>query len=113
MYKNDGYYIEKVLNDIGFIIEHVTGLTPEAFAKDAVLQDSMMFRLIQISENARNVSDAYKEKHTDIPWFEMNGLRNRIVHNYGNVDLRIVYDTLTVSIPELKKLLGSSLDESQ
>ena len=105
MNKNDGYYIEKVLGDIDFIIEHMTGLSKEAFEREAVLQDSMMFRLIQISENARNVSDAYKEKHTEIPWFEMNGLRNRIVHNYGTVDLQIVYETLTVSIPELKQLL--------
>ncbi len=109
MYKNDGYYIEKVLNDIDFIIEHMTGLTIESFSENAVLQDSMMFRLIQISENARNVSDAYKEKHTDVPWFEINGLRNRIVHNYGNVDLQIVYDTLAVSIPELKQSLSDSL----
>ncbi len=113
MYKNDGYYIEKVLRDIDFIVEHTKDLTEDAFAKNDVLQDSMMFRLIQISENARCVSDSYKEEHPEVPWFEINGLRNRIVHNYGNVDLWIVYDTLTNSIPELKKLLEDSIKSTR
>ena len=69
----------------------------------------MMFRLIQISENAKRIDDDSKAKHKDIPWLEMYGLRNRIVHDYGNVDLSIVYDALVKDIPELKASLNSIL----
>lgn len=64
----------------------------------------MMFRLIQISENARKISDSYKNNHGYIPWNSIYGLRNRIVHDYGNVDFNIVYNTVKYDIPALKEL---------
>lgn len=65
----------------------------------------MLFRLIQISENVRRMSESYKEEHTNIPWTAIYGLRNRIVHDYGNVDLEIIYSTLKNDIPELLNIL--------
>ena len=65
----------------------------------------MMFRLIQISENAKKISDEFKADHNDIPWTDVYGLRNRIVHEYGNVDMSVIYDTLVNDIPDfLNKL---------
>ena len=69
-----------------------------------------MFRLIQISENARKLSDKYKERHSVIPWTAISGLRNRIVHDYGNVDFSIVYDTLKSDIPELMNKLKKEIE---
>ncbi len=45
-------------------------------------------------------------KHGNIPWSALGGLRNRIVHDYGNVDLNIVYETLKNDIPELLEMLA-------
>ena len=70
-----------------------------------ILLDSMLFRMIQISENARKLSDEYKQKRGNIPWNAMYGLRNRIVHDYGNVDLKVVFDTLKNDIPELLEMI--------
>lgn len=64
-----------------------------------------MFRMIQISENAKKLTDGYKTMHRNIPWNELSGLRNRIVHDYGNMDLNVVYETLKNDIPELLVLL--------
>ncbi len=75
------------------------------FCADEVLQDSMMFRLIQISENAKRLSDQFRDEHPEIPWTAVYGLRNRIVHEYGNVDLSIVFNTLKYDIPHLHKQL--------
>ena len=104
--KNDAYYIAKIIKDIDFIIENMTSVLPEYFSKNEILQDSMMFRLIQISENAKKLSDIYKMQHGEIPWTDVYGLRNKIVHEYGRVDLGIVYDTLVNDIPEVRKLLA-------
>lgn len=60
------------------------------FSTNEILLDSMLFRMIQISENARKLSDEYKQQCNNIPWNALYGLRNRIVHDYGNVDLRVV-----------------------
>ena len=65
----------------------------------------MMFRLIQISENSSQLSEEYKRLNHQVPWHDISGLRNRIVHDYGNVNLRIVHETLTQSIAELAGML--------
>ena len=65
----------------------------------------MLFRMIQISENAKKLSPEYKSDNSSIPWDAMSGLRNRIVHDYGNVDLKIVYETLKYDIPDLMEQL--------
>lgn len=98
--KNDEYYIKKIKEQIEFINKHMTNISIKEFYNDEVLQDSMLFRLTQVYEYSKGLSEEYKER-IDIPWNLLSGMRNRIVHNYGNVDLEIVYDTLTISIPNL------------
>lgn len=53
-----------------------------------------MFRFIQISENLKRVSNELRELNNQIPWSQVIGLRNKIVHEYGRIDLTIIYDVL-------------------
>lgn len=103
--KNDNYYLDKIRTDIEFIIVHMKDVDLRELNDNEVLLDSMLFRMIQISENAKRLSEKYKEENTNIPWNELAGLRNRIVHDYGNVDLNIVFETLKYDIPELMEQL--------
>ncbi|MBE6936992.1 MAG: DUF86 domain-containing protein [Ruminococcaceae bacterium] len=48
------------------------------------------------------MTDEFKLAHKNIPWTDISGLRNRIVHDYGNVDLSIVWETLTRDVPRLE-----------
>lgn len=105
--KNDTYYINKIIKDLTFIKEHTENLSQESLENNEVLLDSMLFRLIQISESTKRLTEDYKNLHPDIPWTAISGFRNRIVHDYGNVDLNIVYSTLTEDIPELLTILTS------
>ena len=104
--KNDSYYIQKIQKDLEFIVLHMRDVDIEELKNNEVLMDSMLFRMIQISENAKKLSDGYKAKKNDIPWNALSGLRNRIVHDYGNVDLHVVYETLKNDIPDLLELLA-------
>lgn len=104
--KNDAYYVQKLKSDLKFIVTHMNGIDIKELNGNEILLDSMLFRMIQISENAKRLSDKYKQKHSNIPWNALSGLRNRIVHDYGNVDLNIVYETLKNDIPELLELLA-------
>ncbi|WP_442856337.1 HepT-like ribonuclease domain-containing protein [Butyrivibrio sp. WCE2006] len=103
--KNDHYYLEKIKKDIAFIVTHMKDVDLQELNENEVLLDSMLFRMIQISENAKKLSAEYKSEKSGLPWDEMSGLRNRIVHDYGNVDLEIVYETLKYDIPELMEQL--------
>ena len=74
----------------------------------------MMFRLIQISENNKRLSEQFKRiEHPSILWTAVYGLRNRIVHGYGTGDLGIIYDTLKTGIPELQKMIENALNSSE
>ena len=103
--KNNAYYIQKIRKDLEFIVAHMRDVDMEDMNANEVLLDSMLFRMIQISENAKRLTDEYKLSHPYVPWNALSGLRNRIVHDYGNVDLNIVYETLKNDIPELLELL--------
>ena len=99
--KDDSYYLQKIRKDLEFIIVHMENVEETDFETNEVLQDSMMFRLIRVSENARKLTDTFKEEHNQVPWGDVYGLRNRIVHDYGMVDLHVVYATLIKDVPEL------------
>ena len=110
--KNDQYYLDKIESDIIFIIKHMKNVDAQELDNNEILLDSMLFRMIQISENDKKLSSAYKESNSDLPWEELYGLRNRIVHDYGSVDLSIVYETLKNDIPELLEQLCESKNEN-
>ena len=99
--KSDDYHVCKIKEDLYFIVDKMRDVNMEELTLNEVLLDSMMFRLIQISENANRLSDEYKNNHANIPWVAIYGLRNRIVHDYGNVDLDIIFSTLKYDIPDL------------
>ena len=103
--KNNIYYIQKIRKDLEFIVEHMRDVSMEELNVNEVLLDSMLFRMIQISENAKRLTDEYKLSHSHIPWSALSGMRNRIVHDFGNVDLNIVYETLKNDMLELLTLL--------
>ena len=103
--KNNIYYIQKIRKDLEFIVEHMRDVSMEELNVNEVLLDSMLFRMIQISENAKRLTDEYKLSHSHIPWSALSGMRNHIVHDYGNVDLNIVYETLKNDMLELLTLL--------
>ncbi|MGM9644226.1 MAG: DUF86 domain-containing protein [Eubacteriales bacterium] len=105
--KNDAYYVKKMLKDIKFIMEKTEGISLKELEKNEVLCDSVLFRLIQISENSGKLTPAFKEAHKIIPWQAIKGMRNRIVHEYGDVELDVVHQTITEDIPEICALLES------
>lgn len=105
--KDNDYYIKKVLVDLDFLIKHTKDLTKSEFEQNEVLLDSIMFRFIQISEHIKKLTVQFKTTHKQIPWNNIIGLRNRIVHEYGNVDLNIIYDAITKDIYVIHELFES------
>ena len=107
--KDNVYYTGKIITDLRFILSKTDGLSKEELEKDEVLTDSVMFRLIQISENSEKLTPEFKQNHPAIPWRAIRGLRNRIVHEYGHVDLGIIYDTVFNDLPVLLDLMENEI----
>ena len=102
--KQDKYYAEKVLFEIEAIIKYTSGMSFEEFMSDVKTIDATMFRLQQMIEHIKEISLEFKEKHTEIPWADIVGFRNRIVHEYGKTDYTTVYEVINVNIYQLKEL---------
>lgn len=72
--------------------------------------DSCLFRLIRIAENSDKLTPEFMASYNTIPWRAMKGMRNRIVHEYGNADLSVVFDTVMNHIPQLLTLLKEIME---
>lgn len=105
--KDDKYYLGKIITDLEFVIKHTAGKSKEEIEDDDLLLDSIMFRIVQIAENDGKLTDSFKKAHPDVPWLAIKGMRNRIVHDYGDVNMSIVYDMVSRGIPLMyEKLKG-------
>ncbi|MBO4667366.1 MAG: DUF86 domain-containing protein [Bacilli bacterium] len=103
--KTDKYYAEKAIEHINAISNYMTAKSYEQFVSDGELIDAVMFRLVQMIENIKNISSDFKEGNSQIPWGDIIGFRNGIVHEYGKTDYVTVYETATKDIYDLKEVL--------
>ena len=66
-----------------------------------MLAEACVFNLSQIGELVRHLDRDFIEQHSDIPWAQMRGLRNRIIHDYEGVNLMLVWEIIKYDIPTL------------
>ena len=109
--KDDRYYMEEALNEIHTIIKYTKGLSFEQLMSDVKTVDATMFRLQQMVEKIKNLSIEFKETHKEIPWGQIIGFRNGIVHEYGRTDYTTVYEIITKDIYQLKELFEMFLQQ--
>ncbi|MCQ2742615.1 MAG: DUF86 domain-containing protein [Bacilli bacterium] len=105
--KNAEYYVEKIKKDIEFVISKTEFVSLEDFSDNEVLSDSVCFRFIQISENAVKLKRLEEPKYMGLPYSQITGMRNLIVHEYGKVDFSEVLRTAQVDLPNLLKTFES------
>ena len=98
--------IEDILNAIKRIESYLRGTVEKDFADDPMRQDAVVLQIQIIGEAARNISDEFQERHREIPWSQIIGMRNKIVHDYFEIDVTKIWDTAKNDIPQLKKTIS-------
>lgn len=97
--------IEKML----FIINRLEGFLNHCdyntFKENDMMIDACVFNLSQLGEQVANIDGEFEKKHPDIPWREIYGLRNRIVHDYEGINLNLIWEIITEDLPDLKEKL--------
>ncbi len=107
--KDDRYYLRKIIEHIDFVLQNTKGLSLEQIENNEMLIDSVMFRFIQIAEAAQELSPEFKAQTSFLPWHQLNGIRNRIVHAYDIIRIDIVYETITKDLEPFRNSLQSYL----
>lgn len=87
------------------------GLSYEKFAASSVYKNSVCLCLMQIGELAARLSDGFKEKHPEIPWREIRGMRNIVAHEYGSIDIDTVWETVQNDMDMLKDFCKGILEK--
>lgn len=79
------------------------------FFESSTYQNAVSMCILQIGELVGKLSNDFKSAHTDVPWHKIRGMRNYVAHEYGSIDLEIVWFAATRSIPELKTFCETCL----
>ena len=77
----------------------------EKFLKDKGLSAGAVFYIAQIGELAAHFSEDFKEEHSEIPWREIKGMRNILIHEYHTASPKTIWETATEDIPALRAML--------
>ena len=100
-----------MLAAIDRIVRYVDELSLDAFIHDDQAVDAVIRNFIVIGEAARHVPDAVAQRHPEVPWATIRGMRNAAVHDYVNISLQTVWNTSKDDLPLLRSQLQALLDE--
>ncbi len=112
MEHKDIIILKKIYNHIDSVLKYCGKCaSKEVFQSEPMRVEACVFNLMQVGELAKtSLSEEFKEQIKTIPWKQLYGLRNRIVHGYAGVDMSIVWDTISNDLPALKAEISHYLD---
>jgi uncharacterized protein with HEPN domain len=101
--------VSDCLDDISTAIsdaqEFTYGMKYEAFASDRKTINAVIRSLEVVGEATKRIPQSFRQKHPDIPWSKMAGMRDVLIHDYMGVDLKTVWKVVKERLPELQMLL--------
>lgn len=95
-------YIEHILQECEFLLENSEKLTFEEFIEDNVLMRAFVRSLEVIGEATKYLPEEFRKKYSHIPWREIAGMRDKLIHEYFGVSYTIIWETVEKDIPKLK-----------
>lgn len=106
--KTDSVYLEQIVDSLGKVKDFIAGFNQERFFADQKTQSAVIMQLALIGELAKRVS---KETQSQIPlpWKDISGFRDRAIHDYYQIDLEIVWNTVISDLQILEESLSEFL----
>ncbi len=96
-------FLQHILTSIELIEEYLYKISERKFKQSPGTQDQVMYRLMIIGEAVKNMPEAVRKKHPEVPWKAIAGMRDVLIHQYFGVDLDEVWRILKIRLPILKK----------
>lgn len=111
MKKNDSVYLIHILSSIERVEEYTDSMEKDDFLSSNLVQDGTIRQIEIIGEATKNLSKDFREKYPQVPWSDIAGMRDRLIHHYFGVNLKDVWYTVKVDIPALKNEILAILDD--
>jgi uncharacterized protein with HEPN domain len=109
MIRDESVYLHHILDAINRIEEYASGLNHEGFMRSSLVQDGVIRQVEIIGEATKNLSPSLKERYAEIPWKDIAGMRDKLIHQYFGVDISAVWETVVQDLPDFKIQIGRIL----
>lgn len=104
-------YIQDIADAIESIEEFIINMEYEEFSGDKKTNFAAVRSLEIIGEATKNIPDSVRDRYPHVPWKDMAGTRDKMIHHYFGVDLKVVWKTIKEDIPSLKPLIRKMLND--
>jgi len=109
MSRSTADYLQHILIEARYLMQHASGLTKEQFIQDETVKRAFVRSLEIIGAATKNIPDSFRAKHSHIEWRAMAGMRDRLIHGYFGVDYDLVWDVVANKIPVLRRQIEGIL----
>ena len=106
MKKDDAFYIQSIADCINQI-EIYTDNGEQEFLKSRLIQDAVIRNFEIIGEAAKRLSEPFRSQNENVPWRQVAGFRDILIHEYFGVSLKLVWQTVLTDLPILKSAMAS------
>ncbi len=111
MKKKPKIFIGHILDSIEDIEKYTHHTSKEKFIQMKMMQDAIIRRIEIIGEAVKNIPLTFRKDYPHIPWQDMAGMRDILIHEYFGININIVWKTVQKDIPKLKKEIEELYNE--
>ena len=97
--------VNKMIGIIKKLQGYVAGCNYDSFSENDMMVEACVFNLGQLGEMANRIDEDFEKEHPEIPWRQINGLRNRIIHDYEGINLNLIWEIIKEDLPDLYEKL--------
>ena len=106
-------YLDDILTAVADVEVFVSGINFDTFTQDKKTVNAVIRSLEVLGEATKRIPESFRQKHPNIPWSKMAGMRDVLIHDYMGVDLKTVWKVAQERLPELKPLLEKLISDKR